>query len=105
MFIHESEDYIERLIPEIKRRFGNGFVIAHIEIEPPVLAANGEGDLCLVACDLWCENPSAVYDINILVEDKANYDVLDTPIVTSLEDAKNLALLISKQVKDFKIHP
>ncbi|EBL8166433.1 hypothetical protein DFU13_24305 [Salmonella enterica] len=105
MSIHEAEKYIERLNPEIKRRFGNGFVVAHIEIEPPILAANGEGDSCLVACDLWCENPSAAYDINILVEDKTNFDVLDTPIVTSLEDAKNLALLIAKQVDDFKFHP
>ncbi|TCD12265.1 hypothetical protein E0D81_21770 [Lelliottia amnigena] len=95
--------YIDRLNAEIKNIFNDGIVVAYIEDEPPVLTMDGKNDTSLVACDLWCDNPSSGYDINILIEDVADFSVLDTPVVTTLDDAKSLAVLIGKQVSSYKI--
>jgi len=95
--------YIDRLKAEIKNIFNDGIVIAYIEAEPPVLTMDGKDDTSLVACDLWCDNPSSAYDINILIEDVADFSVVDTPVVTTLDDAKSLAVLIGQQVSSYEV--
>ncbi|WP_407200920.1 hypothetical protein [Enterobacter cloacae] len=56
----------------------------------------GKDDTSLVACDLWCDDPSSAYDINILIKGVADFSVLDTPVVTTLDEAKSLALIIGQ---------
>ncbi|EOZ5728405.1 MULTISPECIES: hypothetical protein [Enterobacter cloacae complex] len=100
---HEVSCYIDRLKVEIKKNFNDGIVVAYIEIEPPILTMEGKDDTSLVACDLWCDDPSSAYDINILIKGVADFSVLDTPVVTTLDEAKSLALIIGQQVSSYKI--
>lgn len=100
---HEVSCYIDRLKVEIKKNFNDGIVVAYIEIEPPILTMEGKDDTSLVACDLWCDDPSSAYDINILIKRVADFSVLDTPVVTTLDEAKSLALIIGQQVSSYKI--
>lgn len=99
------QDYLERLASELKRYFGSGFVTAHIESEPAVLSMNSDDDFLMVACDLVCDDPTATYDINIIVQAESDLNDVSTPIVRTLEDAKTLAILIARQVNDFKVYP
>lgn len=101
----EMQDYIDRLAPELLRYFGSGFVTAHIESEPAVLSMNSDHDFSMVACDLVCDDPAATYDINIIVQDESDFDDVSTPKVRTLDDAKNLAMIIARQVNDFKVYP
>jgi len=95
--------YIDRLKADIKKTFNDGIVVAYIEIEPPVLTMDGKDDIAMVACDLWCDDPSSAYDINILIGDKSDFSELDTPVVTTLDEAKSLAIIIGQQVSNYKI--
>ncbi|MEH4714410.1 hypothetical protein PO360_21795 [Enterobacter ludwigii] len=101
------EAYIQKLKPEIKAIFGSGTVIAHIDFSPAVLSPQAEvnEDFSMVACDLVCDFPAATYDINIIVETQRNFDELDTPLVLTLDEAKNLAMLIAQLVQGFQIYP
>ncbi len=103
----EFEAYIQKLKPELDATFGSGTVSAHIEISPVILCQQAKDDdnFSMVSCDLFCDAPSAGYDINIIVQPERNFEELDSPRVTSLEEAKNLALLIAQQVQSFKIYP
>lgn len=95
--------YIDRLNVKIKNTFKDGIVVAYIDIDPQVLAVEGTDDLALIACDLWCDDPSSAYDINILIKGVTDFSVLDTPVVTTLDEAKSLALIIGQQVSSYKI--
>ncbi|HII3107395.1 hypothetical protein UXO40_22925 [Enterobacter hormaechei] len=100
------ESYIQKLKAEIEAIFGLGTVIAHIDFSPAVLSPQAEDSevFSMVACDLVCDFPAATYDINIIVETQRNFDELDTPRVNTLEEAKNLAMLIAQQVQGFLIY-
>ena len=100
---HDFTCYIERLKVKFKNIFQNGIVVAHIEIEPPVLTMDGKDDISLVACDLWCDAPSACYDISILIDEKPDFSKLKAPVVTTLDVAKSLAIIIGQQVSSYKI--
>ncbi|MBJ6592997.1 hypothetical protein JGT96_20450 [Enterobacter hormaechei] len=100
---HEVSCYIDRLKVEIKKTFNDGIVVAYIEIEPPILTMEGKDDISSVSCDLWCDDPSSAYDINILIKEVVDFSVLDTPVVTTLDEAKSLALIIGQQVSGYKI--
>ncbi|MDE4745168.1 hypothetical protein ABK814_18205 [Enterobacter hormaechei] len=101
------DSYIQKLKTELYATFGSGTVIAHIDFSPAVLSPQTEDsiDFSMVACDLVCDFPAATYDINIIVETQRNFDELDTPRVSTLEEAKNLAILIAQQVQGFQIYP
>lgn len=99
----EINFYIERLKVEFNNIFENGNVVAHIVVEPPVLTMDGKDDTSLVACDLWCADPSAGYDISILIDEKPDFSKLDTPVVTTLDEAKSLAIIIGQQVSSYQI--
>ncbi|PSF22240.1 hypothetical protein C6985_12105 [Escherichia coli] len=104
---YEFEAYIQKLKCELDATFGSGTVSAHIEISPVILCQHAEDDdnFSMVSCDLLCDAPSAGYDINIIVQTERNFEELDSPRVTSLEEAKNLAMLIAQQVQGFQIYP
>lgn len=99
----ETQGYLDRLTSEMAKIFGSGIVTAHIEVQP-ILLGGKEDDMAIVACDLWCDEPPAGYDINILVKSHANLSVLDTPIVTNIEDAEKLAMLIAQQVHNYELY-
>ena len=104
---YEFEAYIQKLKSELDATFGSGTVSAHIEISPVILCQQAEDDdnFSMVSCDLLCDAPSAGYDINIIVQTERNFEELDSPRVTSLEEAINLAMLIAQQVQGFQIYP
>lgn len=100
---HEVNCYIERLNTQIKKTFKDGNVVAHITIEPILMPMYGQPDMSIVACDLWCDEPRSAYDINILIKEVSDFSVLDTPVVTTLDEAKSLAMIIGQQVSSYTI--